>query len=468
MVATRLISARVGMLFLVSTFSWLLVGCKPSGGTPSVDLSAADEAAATSIRAYQDLARTEPTNAQRRGELGVVYELHGYMHAAIAEYEAAIDLEPLNPLWHYYRALLSASQEGLESGLRGMNTVIELDDLYAPAWLWRGTWLLDLSKVEDAEHSFARARDLGSYLPSKVGLARAKLVKGEVDSAIADFEEMVNAYEFPYLRQLLGTAYLKSGQTVRAREVLETTHGAPALGWRDPWVEEKAKFFSEGLSDKLVAAQLVLQAGDRVEALESLRALRQQYPQSTRVIHTLSLVLRLNGDDVEAVSLLEQALKDHPTHYAFYLELAELLKAEGKLVSALSYLEKSIEIDSNLVFAWSMKGEILMSQKKWREAQDAFMAALKIDSTDVVLIVNAGWTNGMINQWEQAAELFQQAIFIDRDYVPAYLNLARALAIMGNFEDAENILNQAREVGAPGEHIEVVRDQLRTIQGGSS
>ena len=468
MLSTRRISTNVRLFWVLSTLSWFAVGCNPSPETQAIDLSVADEAAAETIREYQALSKSEPDNADHHGELGVVYELHGYMDAAIAEYDLALELDPSNPRWHYYRALLVANQEGLEFGLRGMDQVIELDDLYAPAWLWRGTWLLDLSRINEAEHAFARARDLGSYLPSKIGLARTKLKKGDSDGAIKEFEEMVAAYQLPYLRQLLGTAYLQAGQTVRAKEILTRVHGAPALRWRDPWVEAKAKFLSAGMDDKLESAQRLLQVGSRVKALESLKKLRIEHPRSTRVIHLLALTMRLQGDTEDAVRLLEQAIEEHPTHYAFYIELAEMLKSDHKLESALNYLQKALEADPNLVGALSLKGRIFMEQKKWREAKDAFMTALNVDDTDAALIVDAGWTNGMLNQWEEAAKLFQQAIFVERSYVPAYLNLARALALMGNFEDAENVLTQAIDVGASSEHVRVVRDQVNTIKGGSS
>ena len=133
-----------------------------------IDLSLADQPSAEIIRKYWELAQQNLEDSQRHGELGVVYELHGFMNVAIDEYAAAIELDPTNPIWHYYRALVVANQVNLKTGLATMEKVLELDDLYTAAWLWRGTWFLDLARTSEAKRAFARARDLGSYLPSKL------------------------------------------------------------------------------------------------------------------------------------------------------------------------------------------------------------------------------------------------------------------------------------------------------------
>ena len=115
-------------------------------------------------------------------------------------------------------------------------------------------------------------------------------------------------------------------------------HDSPSIGWRDPWVEEKAKFLSEGLDDKLKVVQRSISFGQHEAALNSLQELRRDYPESTRVLQTLAVVLRRTGNLDEAIELLEEALFDHPTQYTFYVELSNLLAEQGKLTSALDFL----------------------------------------------------------------------------------------------------------------------------------
>ena len=208
---------------------WCTASCELRKDSQLVDLSLADAPTAAIIRKYHAQVEQEPSNPQLHGELGVVYELHGYTQAALNEYDLAITHDPTNPVWYYYRALVVANRVDLGVGLADMEKVVELDDLYAPAWLWRGTWLLDLARIDEARESFSRARDLGSYLPSKIGLVRAKIQEGEIDGAIADLEQLVAAYQLPYLIQLLGTAYSRAGNVVRAKEILANVHNAPQL-----------------------------------------------------------------------------------------------------------------------------------------------------------------------------------------------------------------------------------------------
>lgn len=446
----------------------LALGCSTPTTSVQIDLSAADESAAEVIRKHQKLTEENPSNGLHHGELGIVYELHGYPEAAINKYEDAIEIDPTNPKWHYFRALLVAQRTGAEHAVESIDQVLELDDLYIPAWLWRGTWMMDLARSEEAEFCFNRARDLGSYLPPKIGLARISLQRGDSDAAIKTLEELVNAYQLPYLRQLLGVAYSQAGRSDEAKEILSQVHDVAPIRWRDPWVEEKLKFVSKGLDEKLVDAQRHVSQGNLVKALELLASLRSAHPDSMRVARTLATVLRLNGDENDAIELLAQVLENHPTEYMLHVELAQLLIDQGKFNSALDSLQQAISIDPNVVVALKLKGEILMKQKKWSAAKNALMLALKIDSTNVEMIVDAGWTTGMLNQWEEAANLFQHAIFIDRNYVPAYLNLARALAVVGNFQDARNILDEAVEIGAQKSHVEATRNQIDTIQSGRS
>lgn len=443
-------------------------GCDSPEESPHIDLSAADELTVVLIQKHQELIEGSPQNAIYHGELGIVYELHGFPEAAIRKYEDAISIDPDNPKWHYFRALIAAHRNGAKAAIEDIDRVLELDDLYVPAWLWRGTWMLDLAQSREAEISFSRARDLGSYLPSKVGLARVKLQQGNVDAAIDDLNDLVDAYQLPYLKQLLGVAYSQSGQTGKAGKLLKEVHDAPPLRWRDPWVEDKSKFLRKGLAEELVIAQQFVSRGMLEEALELLRPLRESHPESIRVVRTLAVVLRLYGESEEALALLDQVLEEHPTQYMLHFERAQLLIGQGRLSSALDSLQNAISIDANLVEALKLKGEILMRQKKWQAAKQALMSALKIDSTNVKMIVDAGWTTGMLNQWEEAANLFQHAIFVDRNYIPAYVNLARALTVMGKYQDARSVLDDALELGAAESHIEATRRQINEIESGRS
>ena len=125
-----------------------------------VPLETADVAVAAQIEQLLAAVEQAPRAAQPRAALGMAYEVAGWRRAAHACYEQAAELDPSEPKWSYYQAQAEGELGDLEAALRTMGRVQTLDDSYVPAYLFRGRWLLDLGRVEEAGPVYRKAADL--------------------------------------------------------------------------------------------------------------------------------------------------------------------------------------------------------------------------------------------------------------------------------------------------------------------
>jgi len=142
----------------------------------AVDVDGADPAF---VRLLEDLvarARSEPRDPLRRAELGMAYDVNGFLEAAVRSYEQAAALDPREPRFPYLLGIARAAGGDLEGGLEAIHRSIDLDSSYAPAYLWAGQWLLDLGRPDEAEQAYRAALALAPGLvAARTGLARSLL-----------------------------------------------------------------------------------------------------------------------------------------------------------------------------------------------------------------------------------------------------------------------------------------------------
>ncbi|MCE2425742.1 MAG: tetratricopeptide repeat protein [Pseudomonadales bacterium] len=105
--------------------------------------------------------RTTPDSALMRGRLGMAYDVNRMRDVAMATYRQAEALDSDDFRWPYFRAHLIAEAAEHAEALEVLDKALAIDPEYAPAWLWRGSWLLKAGNPDDAMDAFSRAKDLG-------------------------------------------------------------------------------------------------------------------------------------------------------------------------------------------------------------------------------------------------------------------------------------------------------------------
>ncbi|MDH3285162.1 MAG: hypothetical protein OEQ13_10510 [Acidobacteriota bacterium] len=139
----------------------LLAACTNGGPVPvEVDLTTTNAEAAALIRELRSAAEADSQDADKRGELGLALEANGMPKAALQTYLEAESLAPNDPRWSYFAAVTSAQVSELDTALAVLDRFLAIDDAYVPAYLYRGAWLLDLGRVDDAQSAYERATRL--------------------------------------------------------------------------------------------------------------------------------------------------------------------------------------------------------------------------------------------------------------------------------------------------------------------
>ena len=153
-----------------------------------------------------DKARREPMDGLRRGQLGMAYETNGYPRAALTSYCQAEELDGQEPKWPYYQAFLLAGRGELQRALDALDRSLRLDAEHVSSWMWKGTWLIELGLVRQADDAFSEAKGLGLGWAATAGHARVLLHQDRSDEAIAILEPLSDESPFPSVFQLLGRA----------------------------------------------------------------------------------------------------------------------------------------------------------------------------------------------------------------------------------------------------------------------
>jgi tetratricopeptide (TPR) repeat protein len=408
-------------------------------------------------------AREAPGDAGRRVALGMAYEVAGLMTAAERCYAQAEQLDPRDPRHPYFRALTRALLGDLTGALTSMDRALEQEPGYVPALLYRGQWLLDLGRVEEARASFQRAtvRDSASDA-AWIGLARAHLKAGEHERALSILENVTRRSRHPQVYQLLGLAYREAGDLERARAALAQGRPGPMPAWPDPWSREKSGYLA-GFGAGLRRAEALLDRGQAAAALELLESLRVEHPDDVVLLNNLAVAYGQAGSPDRALQLLREGLERHPDYYPVHLNIANRYHEQGELNEAIRHLDLAIAINPTLGWAHQQKARFMAEAGRLDAARAAIDRALALDAGSAVWFLFASQLEGRLGNWPRARERAAQAVHIDPASAEAYLALSRAQARSGDTAGARESLDRAARLGADRAAVE---DVARLVGGG--
>ena len=397
-------------------------------------------------------ARDQPADGGRRGELGMAQEVNGFADAALASYAQAASLDPREPRWPYYQALLRAHRGELEAALAHLARSIELDPGHAPAWLWRGTWLLDLDRLEPAATAFDQADSLGAGVPATLGRARVLLRQGRTEAALQVLEPLSVANPHPHVFKLLGEAHARLGQVREARLALAEVEHARPLRWPDAWSEAK-KAFEASLGAQLAAARRALAEGRLADALRIAETLLRRHPDHQGLLGTLGETYRRLQRHEDALRTLRHAVEAHPSHYSFHLKLAEHYIRSGAGEDAMRHLERALELNPAVSWAHAQIGLLLLERQRLDDALAAFETALRQDPDQPHAYYYAGMTEASRQRWPQAIRYFNGAVRADPSFTLGHIGLGRSLAAVGRDAEAREALSQAARLGSHPDEV---------------
>ena len=142
-----------------------------------------DKDVAEYLQAMLQSAQAMTKSGLVRGRLGMAYDVNGLRDAALATYEQAEVLDPNDFRWPYFSAQLIAETGEHEQALETLARALAIDADYAPAWLWRGTWLLEVGLLDEAMIAFQQALDLEAGPVATFGRAQVLVARGSTPAS---------------------------------------------------------------------------------------------------------------------------------------------------------------------------------------------------------------------------------------------------------------------------------------------
>ena len=419
-------------------------------------------------------ARSLPASGLMRGRLAMAYENNLFMDEALISYAQAAALDPEDFRWPYFSALLKGRHGLYQAALDDLERAMEMDADYAPAWLWRGTWLLDLDRPSEAMTAFERADALGADKEAAFGRARALMAQGKHADAVTLLEPLARDHRHPYIYRTLGFAFRALGRMEEARKAVALGRSADPLSWRDPRAAEKATFV-RGIG-RFSFAQNLLGAGKVDDALAILEVLRAEQPDETcgetghhalrtcEVLNALSLAYARAGRVDEAFELVQRGLSINPDFFPFHLNIADRYRGRRQLDNALRHIERAIALNPSLGYGYEQRGRLLIGLGRYDEAMAALETAVRLAPALPVTLLYMGMVEGERKRWPQAIEHLRRAVRLDPEFAVGHAYLSRSLAETGRMEEARRAFRMAQENNAPAYELEATEQRLKELE----
>jgi len=453
---------------LLAALGCSLAACNPGGAVPPpVETSFAD-ADTQVVEQLTDLlaaARKEPSSARARAVLGMAYEMSGRLQAAHESYAQAAVLDPSEPRWSYFEALTRSELGDLESALATLDRVLAIDDTYALAHLYRGQWLLDLGRVEEAGKVYTRAAELAPNQPApRIGNAKVHLRSGRPKEALQILERLFQMYpNHPSLNQLMGQAYRELGDMEKARSAFARAKPGEQVHWSDPWFNERFDY-QVGFGAGLMRAFDLMEKGKIAEAVELMEQLRTQRPDDRQLLNNLSVAYRNLRQPDRAFEVLRDGLERHPQYHPFHLNISADYQRMGDIDQALWHLDRVIEISPTFVPGWERIGSVQLSRGKLPEALAAFEKAARYKPDSQTYHLYCGAILGQLKRWEESVVRLQRAFEIDPNNPVVLIALGRVQAELGQFEDARASLGGARSISPDSRNLAAAEKRLAELE----
>ena len=273
-------------------------------------------------------------SVQTKVKLGRELAKQGKLDEALAEFEAAVKLDPNSKVAHLALGRVKARQENLDDALREFKEVLRIDPMNIQAHLRAARILISKKESDKAE----------KYVESAL----------RIDP------------KSPVAHLLLGHIYLSRKDLVKAKEHLLKTLA---------------------LNPRLVRARIQLAAvlrneGRISEAMAQLNAAIRIEPDTSNAYEALGRLQLLQKDFGGAREAFEKALTLHPEDTGARLGLAEALIESGELERAeetLRMISSRLQARPGIHKIW---GDLYERRGLYAEAGEEYRAALTLASED--------------------------------------------------------------------------------------
>ena len=398
--------------------------------------------------------------------LGMVYEANAIYGPAASCYERVLDRDESDAAARYRLAMTRHRVGDLDAAIDQMLLAVSVAPEHAPG-RWRlGTWLLDVGRVDEAEHHLERAVELDpDDHAAWIGVVRVRLRQQRNEQAVAIIESrrLADGPYGPYAQTLLATAWRQQGDLERAAAV-----SLAAPEFRDRSTDEMFRFRT-GLHVVRQAAAASLGSGRPEAALPLARQLVDHDPQDIDGLNMLAACHQELGEIERALGVLERALAVAPDDYRTNLNRAtlELLRAptNAQLGPALEYAERAAAARPDSGRALYVRGRLLERLGRRAQAIEVYKSAYTLDAREPDPMLRAGRLELERGLPAEARGTFTTLLADHVDQPEALLGLVEAALALGDETRALAILDAlAARTDIPAARMAALRQ--RAVEAG--
>lgn len=396
------------------------------------------------IQEESSAARADRAPREALGRLADLYCANGYPAEAERALAALRQMDPEIARWPYLLADLRWRAGDEAGAVAALQTTVERDATYAPAWLRLGELLTKRGAQDRARECFTRAFAAApDSVRAAYHLSQFEVMQGSSgESTLRRLRELARVHPgikdvHELLAGLLDAAHDPVGATQERRRASESEL---VISTEDPWVDDLTQLCFD--SNRLMLRAVTMRREGRFGEAETLlkkvielTAHEAANPLGWELLSDLYVKL---GRPAEARALLEQAVAQFPAEPQMRLLLARLLCTTQQPDAAVAIMQQAVgrwpdrgELHAALGLAWHGAGQ-------YAAAVSALGEALRLDPTLTEAQYQLGLSLIELGRPGEARAAIVRALAMRPDYPEALYAHAALELEAGDFVAAES------------------------------
>jgi Flp pilus assembly protein TadD len=443
LLATRRRSRRLiylGALLVLGTglgaYAWLR--SRPAA-PPEIPLEGLESEVAEAIEKARAAVLADPRSGAAWGGLGrVLLANDEHPDIALACFEQAERLEPEEPRWPYFCAVLLIGRDGREEAVAKLTRAVDLSEQeggYATPRLLRAETLAYLGQAEQAESDFRQVLTGEPHNPrAHFGLGMLAYARGQWKACRRHLEACLGTGEArKKVRAQLAAVCQRLGDRPNAdRYAAEAARLPKDFGWLDPFAAEHMQLARRKRFQYRAVEQLEA-AGRLAQAAEIVSNLLRRYPDEDLPHLLMGRLLAQAGQLDLAEQHVRSALQLAPHKFQGHYVLGLVLFKRGE---ALEQRGGRVSPQARALFEESVRA----CRKALAGRPDYGFAHMALG----VSLMHLG-------RKAEAIAAFREAVHCNPEYADNHLHLGIALAREGHGAEARRYLDQARLLAGPND-----------------
>jgi tetratricopeptide (TPR) repeat protein len=328
------------------------------------------------INAYVAAVKS-PDDAEKIGELGMLFHRLTSVTEATKCFERALSLDPKSLRWRYYLAISHESAFDMPAAIKTLNEALAIDPNYPGLHLRMGD-LTRATDVKSARESYSRALRLSpNDARIRYGIAQCELLEGKVDAAVEYLQHAVSlAPRYADAHKELANYFVKKGEKKKA-----DVHQALA---------------DQGGLPPVVADPLYLDLISRLVGPEATLSLTKQLVET--------------GQADQAIEILKRNLKVEPSEWLLHQQLGVALMDRGRIAEAAAEFQLVLDEDPGQPRIRSYLAKALIDLGRYQEAEELLKSAIKLAPNDNESLARYAEMLLMTGHGKEAEEIYGRLI----------------------------------------------------------